>query len=150
MSLPVTTPQLVVINSKSATKEEVIRELVDCLVADARVTNRETFVSEVLAREAVMATGIHGGIGIPHAHSASVTSPSVAVATSTAGIPFGAPDGPAHLVFLIAGPSGSDNSQLQILAAIARKVVHDDFRHSLNAATDPALIAKIITREVQL
>jgi hypothetical protein len=150
MSPPVTTARLVVINTKSATKEDVIRELVDCLVAEARVTDRETFVSEVLAREAVMATGIHGGIGIPHAHSESVTTPSVAVATSTAGIPFGAPDGPAHLIFLIAGPSGADNSHLQILAAIARKVVHDDFRNALIAATEPAFIAEIIDNEVQV
>ena len=149
MTTPVTTEDLVVIGTKSETKEAVIRELAERLVAAGRVTDIDAYLSEVAKREEVMATGIQGGIGIPHGRSESVTAPSVAVATSAAGIPFGAPDGPAHLIFLIAAPTGADDSHLQILAAIARRVMRDEFREALRNATEPAFIAETITKEVQ-
>lgn len=149
MSVPVTTPALVSINSTASTKDEIIRELAELLVAEGRVTDLDAYLVDVAAREEVMATGIQGGIGIPHARSACVTAPSVAVATSVAGVPFGAPDGPAHLIFLIAAPTGADDSHLQILAAIARRVMRDEFRDALRNATDPAEIADTMTKEVQ-
>ena len=149
MTVPVTTPNLVVINSDATTKEEIIRELAEHLVAEGRVTDIDAYLADVAKREEVMATGIQGGIGIPHARSECVTAPSVAVATSASGIPFGAPDGPAHLIFLIAAPMGADDSHLQILAAIARRVMRDEFRDALRTATDPAFIADTMTKEVQ-
>jgi fructose-specific phosphotransferase system IIA component len=149
MTIPVTTPELVVINSDSTTKDQIIRELADRLVAEGRVTDIDAYLADVAKREEVMATGIQGGIGIPHARSECVTAPSVAVATSASGIPFGAPDGPAHLIFLIAAPLGADDSHLQILAAIARRVMRDEFRDALRTATDPAFIADTMTKEVQ-
>jgi fructose-specific phosphotransferase system IIA component len=149
MTVPVTTPNLVVINSDAATKEEIIRELAEHLVAEGRVTDIDAYLADVAKREEAMATGIQGGIGIPHARSECVTAPSVAVATSASGIPFGAPDGPAHLIFLIAAPMGADDSHLQILAAIARRVMRDEFRDALRTATDPAFIADTMTKEVQ-
>lgn len=148
-ALDVTTPELVVINTTSQTKSEVIRELAERLVAVGRVTDIDSYLADVAQREEVMATGIEGGIGIPHARSASVTAPSVAVATSIDGIPFGAADGPAHLIFLIAAPVGADDSHLQILAAIARRVMREEFRQALLTATDPAEIATTMTQEVQ-
>jgi fructose-specific phosphotransferase system IIA component len=149
MTVPVTTPNLVVINSGATTKEEIIRELAERLVAEGRVTDIDAYLADVAKREEVMATGIQGGIGIPHARSECVTAPSVAVATSDNGVPFGAPDGPAHLIFLIAAPMGADDSHLQILAAIARRVMRDEFRDALRTATDPAFIADTMTKEVQ-
>lgn len=149
MSIAVTTPELVVINTTATTKDEVIRELAERLVSEGRVTDRDAYLADVAAREKVMATGIQGGIGIPHARSECVTAPSVAVATSAAGIPFGAPDGPAHLIFLIAAPTGADDSHLQILAAIARRVMRDEFRDALRNETDPAIISDTMTKEVQ-
>lgn len=149
MNTPVTTAALVSINTKATTKAEVIRELAERLVSEGRVTNLEGYLADVAKREEVMATGIEGGIGIPHARSESVTVPSVAVATSADGIPFGAADGPAHLIFLIAAPDGADDSHLQILAAIARRVMRDEFRDALRNATDPTVIADTMTKEVQ-
>lgn len=149
LRLPVTTPSLVVIDSESTTKDEIIRELAERLVAEGRVTDVDSFVAEVLRREELLATGIPGGIGIPHARSGSVTTPSVAVATSKIGITFGALDGPAHLIFLIAAPTDSDDSHLHILAAIARQVTREDFRNALHTAAEPGVIAEIMSKEVQ-
>lgn len=148
MSLPVTSPALVSIASPATTSAEVIRELAERLGVEGRVTDVDGFVADVMTRENVMATGISGGIGIPHARSEFVTTPSVAIATSEMGIPFGAPDGPARLVFLIAGHTRADDGHLQILAAIARRVMNNEFRAALRAEKNPAVVADMINSEV--
>ena len=72
-----------------------------------------------------MPTGIEGGIGIPHARSAHVTVPTLGFGRSPAGVDFGAADGPATLIFLIAAPAGGgsrthDHPRLAGPAARAR------------------------------
>ncbi|MBC7290624.1 MAG: PTS sugar transporter subunit IIA [Actinotalea sp.] len=145
---PLITPDLVAVDVVVADRDEVTRLLVDRLVAAGRVTDAEGFLADVQAREAQMATGMPGGIGLPHARSEHVTVPSLAVAKVPAGVDFGAPDGPATLVFLIAAPSGGDSDHLKILAALARRLVHESFRTSLHHAPDAGAVADIVTREV--
>ena len=121
---------------------------IDLLVAEGRVTSAEGFLADVQEREAKMATGMPGGIGLPHARSAHVVAPSLAVGRVPAGVDFGAPDGPATLVFLIAAPAEGDADHLKILASLARRLVHESFRDSLRAAPDAETVAEIVTREV--
>ncbi|GIG19430.1 PTS fructose transporter subunit IIA [Cellulomonas chitinilytica] len=148
MSTPLITPDLVAVDVVAADRDAATRQLIDLLAAAGRVTDAEGFHADVRAREAQMATGMPGGIGLPHARSAHVTAPSLAVGKVPGGVDFGAPDGPATLVFLIAAPDSGDAAHLQILAALARRLVHESFRQSLKDATDPATVAEIITREV--
>ena len=79
------------------------------------MTDLDGFVADVRAREDQMATGLPGGIGIPHARSEHVTQASLVFGRAPEGIDWGAADGPANLVFLIAGPKGSDESHLSVL-----------------------------------
>ena len=144
-----TSEALVIVGLTATDKQDATRQLAEKMVADGRVTDLEGYLEDVRAREEQMATGLPGGIGIPHARSAHVNTPSVAVGVSPAGVDFGAHDGPAHLIFLIAAPDGADDAHLHILAALARKLVHEDFRQSLRDANSGAEIAAIITREVQ-
>lgn len=144
-----TSEALVIVGLTATDKQDATRQLAEKMVADGRVTDLEGYLEDVRAREEQMATGLPGGIGIPHARSAHVTTPSVAVGVSPSGVGFGAHDGPAHLIFLIAAPDGADDAHLHILAALARKLVHEDFRQSLRDASTGSEIASIITREVQ-
>lgn len=148
MGSPVTLSALVSLATPATTKDDVIRELSELLAAEGRVTDVDAFVTDVMNRENVMSTGIRGGIGIPHARSEHVTTPSVAIATSEKGIPFGAPDGPAHLVFLIAGPMNADDSHLQILAAISRRTMNEEFRAALRSEENRDIVADILNSEV--
>jgi PTS system fructose-specific IIA component len=77
-----------------------------------------------------------------------VTAPSLAFGRSPAGIDFGAEDGPAHLIFLIAAPAEGGADHMTILAALARRLVHASFREALTNANDPQEAAELITREV--
>ena len=148
MTTPLITPELVGVDLVARDRDDVTRQLIDLLVAAGRVTDADGFHGDVRAREAQMATGMPGGIGLPHARSEYVTAPSLAVGKVPAGVDFGAPDGPATLVFLIAAPATGDSDHLQILAALARRLVHESFRTSLQQAPDAVTVADIVTREV--
>ena len=145
---PLITADLVALDVVAADRDEATRVLIDLLAAAGRVTDADGFHADVRAREAQMATGMPGGVGLPHARSEHVTVPTLAVARVPAGVDFGAPDGPATLIFLIAAPASGDSDHLKILASLARRLVHESFRTSLREAPDAATIAEIVTREV--
>lgn len=148
MAVPLITPELVALDLVAADRDAATRALIDLMVAAGRVTDADGFHADVRAREAQMATGMPGGIGLPHARSEHVTVPSLAVGRVPGGVDFGAPDGPATLVFLIAAPAGGDADHLKILAALARRLVHESFRSSILQAPGAGEVADIVNREV--
>jgi PTS system fructose-specific IIA component len=148
MSQPLTSADLVGVDLVARDRDDATAQLIALLAAAGRVTDAEGFHADVRAREAQMATGMPGGVGLPHARSEHVTAPSLAVGKLHDPVDWGAPDGPARLVFLIAAPAGGDADHLQILAALARRLVHESFRQSLLDAPDAATVAEIVTREV--
>lgn len=148
MTTPLITPELVGIDLTGTDRDDVTRQLIDLMAAAGRVTDADGFHADVRAREAQMATGMPGGVGLPHARSEHVTVPSLAVGRVPAGVDFGAPDGPANLIFLIAAPASGGSEHLKILASLARRLVHDSFRSSLLNAADAQEVADIVSREV--
>jgi PTS system fructose-specific IIA component len=142
------TEKLVVLNLDSPDRHAATRVLAEALASEGRVTDLDGFLEDVRKREEQMATGIHGGIGIPHARSAHVTEPSLVFGRSSKGIDWGAEDGPATLIFLIAAPEGGGDDHLKILAALARRLMRPAFRESLLNAPDAAAVVDVVTREV--
>lgn len=149
MSTPITIPEFLIVEIDASSKEEATRLLAQRLVDAGRVSEINGYLEAVARREEHFPTGIEGGIAIPHAQSDLVLTPSVAVATSSKGIDFGADDGPSTLIFLIAAPASGESAHLEILGSLARKVMHEDFCDALRAEKDPSAIAEIVTREVQ-
>ncbi len=142
------TSDLVDLELDAPDRADAARQLGTRLQQAGRVTDLEGFLTDIKAREAQMPTGIEGGIGIPHCRSAHVTEPTLGFGRSSAGIDFGAPDGPAHLIFLIAAPDGGGSEHMTILAALARKLVHASFKQALLDAPDPDAVVALINKEV--
>ena len=142
------TENLVVLDLDSPDRHVATRVLAEALAAEGRVTDLEGFLTDVRKREEQMPTGLPGGIGIPHARSGYVTEPSLVFGRSSAGIDWGAEDGPATLIFLIAAPEGGGDDHLKILAALARRLMQTEFRESLMNAPDAAAVVDVVTREV--
>ncbi|MFF1439753.1 fructose-specific PTS transporter subunit EIIC [Streptomyces sp. NPDC058295] len=138
------TADLVDLDLSVETKEAAARSLAERMVALGRVTDLEGFLADVAAREAQMPTGLDGGIGIPHCRSVHVTEPTLAFGRSAPGIDFGAPDGPADLIFLIAAPAGADDAHLTILSSLARQLMNAEFTDALRSADDAAAAAALI------
>jgi PTS system fructose-specific IIA component len=145
---PLITADMIDLSLAAPDKDAATRSLAERLVAAGRITDLEGFLADVRAREAQMATGLEGGIGIPHCRSEHVTVTSLGFGKATDGVDYGAPDGPADLIFLIAAPAGADSDHMKILAALARRLVRAEFKQNLRTATDPAAVADYISSEV--
>ncbi|MFI6935587.1 fructose-specific PTS transporter subunit EIIC [Streptomyces sp. NPDC050287] len=141
------TADLVDLDLSADSKEAAARALAERMVALGRVTDLEGFLADVAAREAQMPTGLDGGIGIPHCRSEHVTEPTLAFGRSAAGIDFGAPDGPADLIFLIAAPAGADDAHLTILSSLARQLMNAEFTDALRSVGDATAAAALIRGE---
>ncbi len=144
----VITTELIDLDLAAGDRADATRQLAERLFKAGRVTDLDGFLDDVRAREAQMPTGLEGGIGIPHARSAHVTEPSLAFARSVPGVDFGAPDGPARLIFLIAAPEGGGSEHMTILASLARRLVHPSFRDALASADTPQSVVALIDKEV--
>ncbi|BCL21069.1 PTS fructose transporter subunit IIABC [Streptomyces tuirus] len=138
------TADLVDLDLSADTKEAAARALAERMVALGRVTDLDGFLADVAAREAQMPTGLDGGIGIPHCRSEHVIEPTLAFGRSAAGIDFGAADGPADLIFLIAAPAGADDAHLTILSSLARQLMNSEFTDALRAVGDASAAAALI------
>ncbi|MFL6175298.1 MAG: fructose-specific PTS transporter subunit EIIC [Ornithinibacter sp.] len=148
--MPLITDEQVVLDLTGADRHEATRALAARLVASGRCTDLDTFLADVTERESKMATGLPGGIGIPHARSAAITEPSLVFGRSTDGIDWGAKDGPATLVFLIAAPEGGGDAHMQMLPKLARALMKKDFKAALAAATTEAEVVAIVEEQVSL
>lgn len=137
------------LDASATDKDAAIRRLVELAHAAGRVDDVDLLLADVRAREQQMATGLEGGIGIPHARSRAVRVPTLVFGRSEDGIDFGAADGPARIVFLIAAPDDGDSQHLTVLAALARRLVHQSFREALINADDPKDVVELIRSEVE-
>jgi Kef-type K+ transport system membrane component KefB/mannitol/fructose-specific phosphotransferase system IIA component len=112
-------------------REQVIRGLAQA-AAPVVGLNTEVLTDAVLAREAIMPTGVGQGIAIPHARMPGLAAPVVALGLSNVGVDFGAPDGElARLVVLVVTPEHDDLIQIELLAEIARTLQHGETRRAV-------------------
>ncbi|GAA3671816.1 fructose-specific PTS transporter subunit EIIC [Nocardioides ginsengisoli] len=125
-------------------KDDVIAALASLVTEAGRADDVEQLRADLRAREAKSATGMKDGIAIPHCRSAAVTEPTLVFARLAPAVDFGAKDGPADLVFLIAAPDGAGNAHLQILAKLARSLVKPAFTDALRAAAGPDEVVAIV------
>jgi fructose PTS system EIIBC or EIIC component len=126
-----------------ATKIEVITALAEVVGAGDRA-DAAGLAADALSREEKMATGLGNGIAIPHCRSAAVNTNSVAFARLQPPVDFGAADGPADLVFMIAASEGSDDAHLELLAMLARSLMRSDFTDALRSARSPQEVVDLV------
>jgi len=114
------TPNLINLDLKSSTKEEVLRELVWML--DIKEENKPSLLEIVLQREELGSTGIGGGVAIPHGRSVIVDRLHLAFGRSKKGISYRAADRKkAYLFFLLVAPHLEvSNQYLPLLGSIAK------------------------------
>lgn len=138
--------QLICLNLQASSKEEVFQEMAALLAADQRISDEQQFVADLWAREDIDNTGFEQGIALPHAKSAAVTQPAVAIGISRQGIAYGAEDGhPSHLFFMIASPANGANHHIEVLAELSTKLIEEGFISQFMAATSPAEALALLT-----
>ncbi len=115
-------------------KSDVIRAMARVVADAGRSDDPDQLAEDAIAREGTAATGLPGGIAIPHCRTTGVEVPTLAFARLSPKVEFGAKDGPADLTFLITAPAGGDATHLQLLTKLARALVRQDFTDSLRSA----------------
>lgn len=140
---------LMIMDLKAMTKNEVIDEMVHNLFFKGIIDDEELYKKDILKREAESSTGMGEGIAIPHAHDTAVKKPAVMFARSVNGVDYQSMDGqPAHLFFMIAAPEGGDNTHLQALAALSQVLMNPDVVNALKAADTPQKVQDIFAKAV--
>lgn len=141
-----TTPEMVILEMDAANRLDASKQLARRLFDAGRISDLDGFLRHVNAREHQLATGLPGGVGLPHARSEFVSRTSIAVGITKYGkaLDFGAADGPANVVLLIATPASSFSDHLEVLATLARSLSKESFRESLRRAYDAEVIAELI------
>jgi fructose PTS system EIIBC or EIIC component len=125
-------------------KQAVIGRLVRSLADAGRAFDADGLLAAAMAREEQSATGLPGGIAIPHCRSPHVDSASIGFARLNPPVDFGAPDGPADLAFLIAAPESGGAEHMKLLSSLARALVRTEFVESLRQASTPADVVALV------
>ena len=144
MTQLITTDLVELDQNLGSTPEDVIRHLAGKVAANGRATEVEGLFADAFAREQKTATGVPGGIAIPHCRSTAVTEPTLVMARLSQPVDFGAKDGPADLIFFIAAPEGADQEHLKLLSRLARSLIKKDFTASLRAAGTQAEVVELV------
>jgi mannitol/fructose-specific phosphotransferase system IIA component (Ntr-type) len=123
----------------AATREGVIREMVESLRGAGQVRNADTedVVRAILRRELLASTGIGRGVAIPHTKHQGAERVLGTLAVSRPGVPFQSLDGePVHVFALVVSPEGQSGPHLRALECVSRCLRDDQFVRSLRAAAE--------------
>jgi mannitol/fructose-specific phosphotransferase system IIA component (Ntr-type) len=122
----------------AATKEGVIREMVEALKAAGQFRNAdlEDVVRAILKRELLGSTGIGRGVAIPHTKHAGVDKLVGTVAVSRGGVAFDSLDGePVYVFVLLISPQDRPGDHLRALENVSRCLRDDAFVKALRSAS---------------
>jgi fructose PTS system EIIBC or EIIC component len=144
-TLPIINTDLVLLDvDAGGDKQAVIGRLVNRLADAGRTHDTDGLIAAAMAREEQSATGLPGGIAIPHCRSPYVETASIGFARLKPAVDFGAPDGPADLAFLIAAPESGGAEHMKLLSSLARALVRKDFVESLRNASSPGEVVELV------
>ena len=120
------------LNAQVGDKNSAIDKLVELMVTNGNITNKEEYKRIVMEREKEGTTGIGEGIAIPHGKSKVVLKPGLSAMVVPNGVEFNSLDGkPAKLLFLIAAPDTKDNVHLEVLSRLSTLLMDTKFRENL-------------------
>jgi PTS system nitrogen regulatory IIA component len=131
---------------KGSTKEEIINELLDILVAAKKIQDREAAFNAVMDREQKMSTGMKHGIAIPHGKSATIRDLVACIGISEKPIDFDSLDHqPCRIFIMTLSPVEKTGPHLQVLAEISLLFKSAEKRQEILNAESPEAILKILS-----
>ena len=132
------TVETIRLDLKGTTKEAILAEMIDLLMASGHIRDRDAVLKAVLEREKRMSTGMQNGIAIPHGKTDSVDCLVAALGIKRGGVDFGALDGqPSNIFVMTVSPDSRTGPHIQFLAEISRPLNDATVRAKLLAATTP-------------
>lgn len=130
----------------AGTKEEIIGELVDALVREGKIEDREAVLAAVLNRERQMSTGMQYGVAIPHGKTDAVEDVLTVVAIKRDGVDFASLDGkPARIFIMTVSSTLRAGPHIEFLAQVSKALMRPSVRKRLLEAETKEEILDILT-----
>jgi PTS system nitrogen regulatory IIA component len=140
------TKDTICLHLKGATKQEIINELLDLLVAAGKVEDRTAALSSVMERESKMSTGMKHGIAIPHGKTEAVKDLVACIGISDNPVNFEALDGkPCRIFIMTLSPLEKTGPHLQFLAEISLLFKSQEKRTEMLKAGGPEDILRTLS-----
>ena len=131
---------------KGSTKDEIINELLDILVAAKKIPDREAAFGAVMEREQKMSTGMKHGIAIPHGKSNTISDLIACIGISDKPIDFDSLDHePCRIFIMTLSPVEKTGPHLQFLAEISLLFKSAEKRQEILNAESAEAIIKILS-----
>jgi len=140
-------PSRIVLGMKAEDKWQAIEELLDVLISDGVVADRERALADLVAREKRVSTGMEHGLALPHAKTGAVGDLVVAMGVVPDGIDFDSLDGePARVIFLVLSRINTSGPHIECIAEIARAYSSSGVRDGLVAAGSVNDVLELLKR----
>jgi len=138
--------ETVCLGLKGTTKEEIINELLDILVAAKKIEDRPSALAAIMDREQKMSTGMKHGIAIPHGKSPTIHDLVACIGVSDTPVEFDALDNePCRIFIMTLSPMEKTGPHLQFLAEISLLFKSAEKRREILNASTPEEVLKILT-----
>jgi mannitol/fructose-specific phosphotransferase system IIA component (Ntr-type) len=113
-------PSVVTTTLAGTTKQAIIEELLDLLMATGRVSDRALALDSLLSREKKMSTGLQFGVAIPHAKTPAVKELVACIGLKKEGVDFASLDGePSRIFIMTLSPENRTGPHVQFLAQVS-------------------------------
>jgi PTS system nitrogen regulatory IIA component len=140
------TKETISLHLQGTSKEEIINELLDILVAANRIEERQAAFTAVMDREQKMSTGMKHGIAIPHGKSPTIHDLIACIGVSDTPVEFDALDHePCRIFIMTLSPVEKTGPHLQFLAEISLLFKSAEKRQEILNANSPEEILKILS-----
>ena len=138
--------ETICLHLKGTTKEGIINELLDNLVAAKKIDDRSAALAAIMDREKKMSTGMKHGIAIPHGKSASINDLVACIGVSDTPVDFDALDNePCRIFIMTLSPVEKTGPHLQFLAEISLLFKSAEKRKEIINAPTEEEVLRILT-----
>ncbi len=135
----------VILPLRSRKLPNALREIIQLLAQNRKIDDAERFLERVLAREQEHPSVVENGVAFPHARTDLVDEIIIGIGRSRAGIPIGADQQRARLIFVIGVPERLVNDYLICVGTLARLVKDEATRSRLLHAETPREFIEALT-----
>jgi len=139
-------PNQIIFDLKSKEKLSAIEELLDSLVKEKLINNKNLTLTRIIDRENLESTALGHGIAVPHARVDTEKEIAVAVGRSSEGIDFEAPDGlPVNLIILVVWNPTIPGLFNHLFAGLASFLIKPENRERLFRARDKNELYQVLS-----
>ena len=142
----VLTAETINLSLKGSSKNEIINELLDILVAAKKIPDREAALRAIFDREEKMSTGMKHGIAIPHGKSNTIEDLVACIGISENPVDFDSLDQePCRIFIMTLSPIEKTGPHLQFLAEISLLFKSAEKRQEMLKAESADTVLRILS-----